>query len=99
MTDADLRRALRRIHPPDELGAERRAWAVARAAFEEHDPVHRRPQVVKPILVLARVIALIAAIVNPPVLNAIRNAIGHKTEKTVVYKPALFSLPAQGHEE
>jgi hypothetical protein len=97
MTDAELRRALRRIHPPDELGAERRAWPLVRAAFDDHEPLpRRRPHVIRPLLVFAAVLALIAAIANPPVLNAIRDAIGRKTEKKVVYKQALFSLPAQG---
>jgi len=97
MSDADLRRALRRIHPPDELGAERRAWALTRAAFDEHEPAQRRPQILRPVLVLAAVLALIAAIVNPPVLNAIRDAVGRtKERKVVTYKQALFSLPAQG---
>ena len=97
MTDAELRRALRRIHPPDELGAERRAWMLVRAAFVEREPAPRRPQVVRPLLVLAGALALIAAVVNPPVLNAIRDAVGRTTEKKVVqYKQALFSLPAQG---
>ena len=97
MTDAELRRALRRIHPPDELGAERRAWMLVRAAFDEREPATRRPQVIRPLLVLAGALALIAAVVNPPVLNAIRDAVGRTTEKKVVtYKQALFSLPAQG---
>jgi hypothetical protein len=97
MTDAELRRALRRIHPPDELGAERRAWALVRTAFDEREPVERRAQVVRPLLVLAGVVALIAAVVNPPVLNAIRDAVGRTKEKKVVtYKQALFSLPTSG---
>ncbi len=97
MNDADLRRALRRIHPPDEIGAERRAWALVRADFDEREPAERRPQVVRPLLVLAAVLALIAAIVNPPVLNAIRDAVGRTKEKKVVtYRQALFSLPTGG---
>lgn len=97
MTDADLRRALRRIHPPDELGAERRAWMLVRAAFDEREPAARRPQVVRPLLVLTGALALIAAVVNPPVLNAIRDAVGRTQEKKVVtYKQALFALPASG---
>ena len=94
MTDAELRRALRRIQPPDEIGAERRAWAVVRAAFDEREPARGAPQVIRPLLVLAGALALIAAVVNPPVLNAIRDAVGRTTEKKVVtYKQALFSLP------
>jgi hypothetical protein len=98
MSDSDLRRQLQRVHPPDEIGAERRGWAVVHAAFEDREPVaHRRPHVLRPVLVFAAVAAFIAAIVNPPVLNAIRDAIGRtKEKKAVVYKQALFSLPTQG---
>ena len=37
--DADLRRALQRIQAPDELDAQRRAWSLARAAFEAREPL------------------------------------------------------------
>ena len=97
MTERDLRRALLRIRPPDELGAERRAWRLVRGAFAEHEPAPHRPHVIRPLLVLAGVVAVVAAVVNPPVLNAIRDAIGRgKTEQKIVYKQALFSLPAPG---
>lgn len=97
MTDRELRRRLLRIHAPDEMGAERRAWAVALAGFEEREPTHSRPAYVRPLVAFALALAVIGAVVNPPVLNAIRDAIGRKTEKPVVrYKRALFSLPASG---
>jgi hypothetical protein len=96
VSERDVRRRLVSISPPDELEAERRAWAVVRTAFEEREPVERpRPQLVRPLLVLAFVLALIAAVVNPPVLNALRDALGRDREKTV-YRPALFRLPANG---
>jgi hypothetical protein len=97
MADRDLRRALMRIHPPDELAAERRAWAVVRAAFREREPAPRRHELTRPLVAIALGLAVIAAVVNPPVLNAIRDAIGRgTTEKKVVYRQALFSLPAPG---
>lgn len=97
MTDRDVRRALLRIQPPDELGAERRTWTLVRAAFEEREPAPRRSQLVRPLVAVALVLALIGAVVNPPVLNAIRDAVGRTKEKNkVVYKQALFSLPAPG---
>jgi len=96
MRDRELRRRLLLLRPPDEIGAERRAWSVARPAFEEREPVGRRwARVVRPLLAFAFALALIAAVVNPPVLNAIRDALGTDTHVTV-YKRALFSLPAQG---
>jgi hypothetical protein len=96
VTDRDLRRALLRIHAPDEIGAERRAWGVVRTAFEARQPTRRGPSVVRPLLAFAVALALVAAIVNPPVLDAIRDAVKSETKVTTVYKPALFSLPAGG---
>ena len=36
--DTDIRRGLQRIQAPDELDA-RRAWSLARAAFEHREPL------------------------------------------------------------
>lgn len=97
MSDRDLRRRLQGIHPPDELGAERRAWTLLRAAFDQREPAPRRTHVARPLLVFAAGVALLAAVLNPPVLNAIRDAVGRtKEKKAVVYRHALFSLPAPG---
>ena len=38
VTEVQLRRALLGIQPPDELGATRRSWQLARAAFDEREP-------------------------------------------------------------
>jgi hypothetical protein len=95
MTDREVRRKLLLIHPPDEIGAERRAWALVRTAFTEREPVKRSRNLVRPVLVIAFVLALIGAVVNPPVLEAIRNALGKDREKTV-FRQALFSLPTGG---
>src|SRR5215210_843274 len=96
MRDRELRRRLLLLRPPDEIRAERRAWSVVRPAFEDREPAGRQgPRVVRPLLALAFALALVGAVVNPPVLNAIRDALGTKTNVTV-YKHALFSLPAQG---
>jgi hypothetical protein len=97
MSDREVRRRLLRIHPPDEIGAERRAWAVVHAAFEEREPAPRRRAYARPLVAVALVLAVVGAIVNPPVLNAIRDSIGRtKEKKKVVYKQALFALPAPG---
>lgn len=96
MAERDIRRRLLTIHPPDAIGAERRGWSVVRAAFEEREPVGRtRPRLARPLLALALALALVGAVVNPPVLNALRDALGRDREKTV-FKHALFSLPAPG---
>jgi len=95
MTDREVRRRLLRIHPPDEMGAERRAWALVRTALEEREPVKRSRNLTRPVLAIAFALAVVAAVVNPPVLSAIRDALGKEHQKTV-YRQALFSLPTGG---
>src|SRR5262245_51152508 len=94
---ADLRRRLQSVSPPDEAGAERRAWAVVRTAFAEREPVPRHRSFVRPVIALAVLGAVIAAAVSPPgraVLGRIRKAIAPtRIERSA---PALFSLPAPG---
>ncbi len=94
---AELRRRLQSVSPPDETGAERRAWAVVRTAFAEREPVARRRSLVRPVIALALLGAVIAAAVSPPgraVLGSIRKAIAPtRIERSA---PALFSLPAPG---
>jgi hypothetical protein len=92
-----LRRRLQSVPPPDEAGAERRAWAVVRTAFAEREPVPRQRSFVRPVIVLAVLGAVIAAALSPPgraVLGRIRKAIAPtRIERSA---PALFSLPAPG---
>jgi hypothetical protein len=95
-----LRKALLATAPPDEIGAQRRAWRVARTAFGRREvtpwPIRHR----RPILAAAVAVAVLAAVASPPgtaVLREVRRAVG--TEKVVGIpqaRPALFSLPAPG---
>lgn len=100
MNDRDLRRALLRTPPPDELGAQRRTWRLVRAAFDEREPTAWPRRHARPLIAAAAGIALVAAVFSSPgraVINDVREAIG--TEKVTGVpqaKPALFSLPAQG---
>lgn len=100
MNDRDARRALLALAPPDELGAQRRAWSLARVAFEHREPTPWPQRNAKPLLAAAAAVAILAAVLSPPgraVLGDVREAIG--TEKVVGVpraKPALFSLPAEG---
>lgn len=100
MNERRLRRMLVATAPPDEIGAQRRAWSVARTAFGEREPTpwpirHRRP-----LAAAAIAVAALAAALSPPgraVIKEVREAVG--TEKVVGVpqaKPALFSLPAAG---
>lgn len=100
MNERKLRRALLATLPPDEIGAQRRAWRIVRTAYSERVPSpwpirHRRP------LAAASIgVALLVAALSPPgraVIRDVRKAVG--TEKVVGVpqsKPALFSLPAKG---
>ncbi len=100
MNEHKLRRALLATLPPDEIGAQRRAWRIVRTAYSERVPSpwpirHRRP------LAAASIgVALLVAALSPPgraVIRDVRKAVG--TEKVVGVpqsKPALFSLPAKG---
>jgi len=93
----DLQRALASVSPQDEVGAERRSWAVVRGAFAERDPAPRRRPLVRPVLAVALIAAIVAAILSPPgraVLGQIRDAIAPtRIERSA---PALFSLPSRG---
>jgi hypothetical protein len=100
VSERKIRRALLATVPPDEIGAQRRAWRIVRTAYSERVPSpwpvrHKRP------LAAASVgVALLLAALSPPgraVIRDARDAVG--TEKVVGVpqsKPALFSLPAQG---
>jgi hypothetical protein len=100
VNERKLRRALLATLPPDEIGAQRRAWRIVRTAYSERVPSpwpirHRRP------LAAASIgVALLVAALSPPgraVIRDVRKAVG--TEKVVGVrqsKPALFSLPAAG---
>jgi dipeptidyl aminopeptidase/acylaminoacyl peptidase len=102
LSERRVRRALLSAVPPDEIGAQRRAWRVTRAAFVDREPtpwpvLHRRR-----IGALAIALAFLAAAITPPgraVLGGVRDAVG--TERVVVAgvpraRPAPFTLPTKG---
>lgn len=102
MTERRLRRQLLAAAPPDEIGAQRRAWRVVRTAYADRVPTpwpirHRRA------LTAAAVgVVLLAAAFSPPgraVIDGVREAVGTENVKVVGVpraKPALFSLPTEG---
>lgn len=100
MNERELRRALLGIQPPDELGAQRRSWQLARAAFDDREPAPWPRRHARALVAAAAGIALVAAVLSPPGrarIDDVREAIG--TEKVVGVspaRPALFSLPAAG---
>jgi hypothetical protein len=93
MRGRTLREQLVTAPLPDELGAMRRGWTVARSAFEQREPVRRRRDF-RPVVVLAFAAALLAAALSAPgeaVIERVRKAIGIERAQ-----PALFSLPSPG---
>ena len=100
MNDRELRRALLGISPPDEIGAQRRAWGVVRAAFDEREPLTWPRRHARPLIAAAAGLAVLAAVLSSPgraVIKDVREAIGTEEVAGVPQaKPALFSLPAEG---
>jgi WD40 repeat protein len=94
MKGRDVRGLLLVAPVPDELGAQRRSWAVVRSAFEEREPVAWPRRHARPLLALAAALALLAAAVSPPgraLVQEVREKIG--VERAA---PALFRLPDGG---
>jgi dipeptidyl aminopeptidase/acylaminoacyl peptidase len=96
----ELRRALLAIQPPDELGATRRSWQVARAAFDEREPTPWPRRHAGWLVAGAVAIAALAALVSPQgreVIADVREALGtEKAAEVPQARPASFSLPAEG---
>jgi dipeptidyl aminopeptidase/acylaminoacyl peptidase len=96
----ELRRALLAIPPPDELGATRRSWRLARAAFDEREPTPWPQRHTRGLVAAAVAIAALAAVVSPPgraVIADVREALGtEKVTKAPQPRAAAFALPAEG---
>jgi len=94
--DGGLRRALQQIQAPDELDAQRRAWSVARAAFQAREPLSWEKRHRGSLLAAAAAVVLLAAAISPPgraLVGSVRDAV---TDESPPPLPALTSLPARG---
>jgi hypothetical protein len=94
--DTDIRRALQQIQAPDELDAQRRAWPLARAAFEAREPQSWERRNRGWLLAAAAATVLLVAAISPPgqaLVGSVRDAV---TDEKVPARPALTSLPAPG---
>lgn len=88
------KRALARIRPPDESGAQARAWDVVRYAYHERAPSGRRRPHARRVLILAGAVLAGALALSPAgatVGRLVSRALGIQHAS-----PALFSLPAPG---
>jgi hypothetical protein len=89
-----VRLELESIEIPGEHEARERSWGVVESALREREPVERRRRMIRPVLVVAVVAVLLAAVLSPPgqaVLDEIRETVGIERAQ-----PALFSLPTSG---
>jgi hypothetical protein len=89
-----VRRELERIEVPGEHEARERAWEVASAAFAEREAHAPRRAFVRPLLVAAALVALLAAALSPPgraVIDSVRRAVGVEAADE-----GLFRLPGGG---
>jgi hypothetical protein len=100
VNERELRRALLGIRPPDELGAQRRSWQLARAAFDEREPTPWPQRHTRGLVAAAVAIAALAAVASPQgraVFADVREALGTEKVATVPQaRSAPFSLPAEG---
>jgi hypothetical protein len=95
MSTRDVRGALLAVPFPDELEAQRRAWAVVREAYATREPVPRRNRRLRLLIAVAVLGALVVAALSPPgrsVGGWIRDRIAGEENA----EPALFRLPAAG---
>jgi hypothetical protein len=95
--NGDLRRALQQIQAPDELDAQRRAWSLARAAFDRREPLSWERRHRGALLATAAAVVLLAAALSPPgraLVASVRDAV--TDESPPPPRPALTSLPARG---
>lgn len=95
MSDHDLRTALLGLPVPDELEAQRRSWAIVRAAYAEREPARRRAWRPRLLVVPAVVAALAAAALSPPG-RAVGDWIRDRVAGEEPAQPALVRLPAAG---
>jgi hypothetical protein len=95
--DTDIRHALQRIQAPDELDAQRRAWSLARAAFDAREPLSWEKRNRGWLLATAAAVVLLVAVISPPgraLVGSVRDAVSDESRPPS--RPALTSLPAPG---
>ncbi len=95
MKPEEMRRRLQSTAAPGELDAERRVWAVVRAAYEQEDVSSARAWPRGGLLALAAALAVLAAAFSPPG-QAVAGWIRDRVDTGEEAEPALASLPAAG---
>src|SRR5690242_21117631 len=95
----DVTRSLQRIHAPDEIKAQRRAWALVRGSFVDREPLSWQRRNRRTLLIAALVLlVLLAAFLSSPgraLVGSVRDAVT-PNEHASKPKAALTALPAGG---
>lgn len=96
----DIGKLIASLPGPDEIGSQRRAWHVVRAAFAEREPVRWPRRHARPLVALAVAGAILAGALTPPgraVIDYAREVIGEERVVGVSRsQQALFSFPGSG---
>jgi hypothetical protein len=95
MSTRDVRDALLSVPIPDELEAQRRAWAVAREAYASREPVPRHGRRLRLVVAIAVLAAIVAAALSPPG-QSVGGWIRDRVAGEEGAEPALVRLPAAG---
>ena len=97
MRRRDLRRVLASAAPPDEVGAQRRAWRVVQAAFAEREPAPSTGTDLRPLIAVVAVATVFAATLSSPgraLLTEVRDAIAPTRVQRA--QPNVIALPDRG---
>jgi dipeptidyl aminopeptidase/acylaminoacyl peptidase len=95
MSTRDVRNALLSVPVPDELEAQRRAWAVVRGAYATREPAPRRDRRLRLLVAVAVLGALVAAALSPPG-RSVGGWIRDRVAGEEATEPALVRLPSAG---
>ena len=74
-----MKHELESIEIPGEHEARERSWSVLESAFREREPVEHDRRRLRPLVVVALAVAVLAAVLSPPgqaVLDEIRETVG-----------------------
>jgi hypothetical protein len=95
MKASSVRDALLAVRVPDELEAQRRAWAVVRGAYAEREPAPRHGRRLRLLVAVAVLAALVAAALSPPG-RSVGGWIRDRVAGEEATEPALVRLPSAG---
>ena len=96
MSEQRIRDALQSVSVPEEFEAQRRAWAVVRAAYAEREPAPSHGRRLRLLVAVAVLAALVAAALSPPG-RSVGGWIRDRVAGEETAEPPLARLPSGGH--